>query len=135
MNWYLLAFKNYANFSGRARRKEYWMFILVNILIFLVLALVLRSITDMIGIPEIKTIISSILAIYFIGIIIPLFSLITRRLHDINKSGSYYFIRFIPLIGPIWFIVLMSTEGTKGQNKYGSDPKNPISELDDIGTQ
>lgn len=126
MEWFLLPYKRIGDFSGRSRRKEYWMFILINI--FLVISF--AFIFDLIGLSDYFRFYLLIQALFFV---IPMLSLWIRRLHDINKSGAYLFVRFIPLIGGIWFLILMCTEGDSGPNKYGPDPKNPISELDDIG--
>lgn len=116
MNWYLQVLKKYAVFEGRARRKEYWMFILFN-LIFAMLA----------SIIGIKLRISLIIfAIYILAIIIPTISVIVRRLHDIGKSGVWIFIRLIPIIGGIWMLILLCTEGQIGTNQYGEDPKFTI---------
>jgi len=123
MNWYLKVLKQYADFNGRARRKEYWMFFLFNIIIwvaFLILSISLSG-NDNIETPPVLAI---LLGIYFLGMIIPGLAVTVRRLHDIGKSGSWFFIYFIPLIGGIWLLVLMCTDGTPGPNMYGPDPKN-----------
>jgi uncharacterized membrane protein YhaH (DUF805 family) len=130
MNWYLKVLKQYTDFEGRARRQEYWMFALFNILIIFVLAIVLGmlgSATDMSEIAMIP------LVVYYLGIIIPSIAVAVRRLHDQNKSGWYYCVTFIPFVGGIWLLVLLCTEGDRGSNQYGLDPKNPNTELNDIG--
>mgnify|MGYP003683205091 CR=1 FL=1 len=127
MNWYLLAFKNYANFSGRARRKEYWMFILFHYLIILLLYILIITFSINLGdtsemaIPEI--ILSILLLLYFLATIIPYLAITVRRLHDINKSGGYWFVRFIPLVGPIWLLILLVEDSWDGVNRYGPNPK------------
>ena len=72
--------------------------------------------------------------VYVVGIIIPSLAVIVRRLHDVGKSGWFYFISLVPFIGSIWLLVLFCTEGDNGPNKYGTDPKNPI-EIDEIGVE
>lgn len=130
MKWYLKVLKQYADFTGRARRQEYWMFALFNIII--IVALVFLS--GMIGSATNSEDLMSIpLLIYYVGIIIPSLAVAVRRLHDQNKSGWYYLVTFIPFIGGIWLLILMCTEGDSGPNQYGPDPKNPNTELNDIG--
>ncbi len=125
MNWYLKVLKQYADFNGRARRKEYWMFVLFNILISMGLMLFVG-----IGAASESTtmvvIFYSLYALYSLAVLLPTIAVTVRRLHDINKSGAYFFIVFIPLIGGIWLLVLMATEGTQGENQYGPDPKSEI---------
>ncbi|MFS0558240.1 DUF805 domain-containing protein [Brevibacillus sp. 179-C9.3 HS] len=113
MQWYLKVLKNYVAFSGRARRTEYWMFTLFSVII----SLVLSFIESMIGIPLLLT------GIYSLAILLPTLSVIVRRLHDIGKSGWWFLISFIPLIGSIWLLVLMCQE-SHGDNQYGANPKS-----------
>lgn len=74
------------------------------------------------------------MAIYFLLIVLPSLAVIVRRLHDIGKSGWFYFIRLIPIVGPIWLLILLCTEGDRGANRYGKDPKKKEDEIDEIGT-
>ncbi|MFD2915710.1 DUF805 domain-containing protein [Psychroserpens luteus] len=131
MHWYLKVIKeNYANFSGRARRKEYWMFVLVQIIISILVLSYASLVDDFFDTP----IVGSVLGIYFLATLVPWLALNVRRLHDIGKSGTYIFINFIPVIGRIWYIVLVATEGEYGLNNYGPDPKGEaFDEIDDIG--
>ncbi|MCW2254246.1 uncharacterized membrane protein YhaH (DUF805 family) [Providencia alcalifaciens] len=125
MNWYLEVLKNnYANFSGRARRKEYWMFSLVNIIILVVLyGLVMSSLDRYTGdIGGLGMAAFVVLIIYALGIFIPSLAVTVRRLHDTDKSGWWYLISFIPFGGIVIF-VFMCLDGTKGINKFGNDPK------------
>lgn len=125
IDWYLKVVRdNYANFSGRARRSEYWYFVLCNMLITLFL-FILMFVTSYA---------LYLLIIYSIGIIIPSIAVVVRRLHDIGKSGAYYFVSFIPVIGTIWLLVLLCTDGDNGSNQYGEDPKRPYNEFNEIGT-
>ncbi|OUR99302.1 hypothetical protein A9Q86_12045 [Flavobacteriales bacterium 33_180_T64] len=131
MKWYLKVVKdNYANFSGRARRKEYWMFVLVQLIILILTLSYASLVDDLLGTP----IVESILGFYFLATLIPWLALNSRRLHDIGKSGGYIFINLIPLIGRIWYIILVATTGDYGSNQYGLDPKQQnFDEIDDIG--
>lgn len=122
-------FENYANFTGRARRSEYWYFILMNILI--IVGMVLPSMALFSGM--IGPVFICILVGYVLAMVIPSLALIARRLHDVGKSGWFYLVRFIPVVGPIWFLILMCTEGDSGNNQYGADPKGVYDEIDDIG--
>lgn len=131
MYWYLKVLRdNYANFSGRARRREYWMFVLVQLIILALVISYASLVDDFIGTP----IVGSILGFYFLGTLIPWLALNVRRLHDTGKSGTYIFVNLIPIIGRIWYIVLVATEGEYGSNQYGPDPKEEdYDEIDDIG--
>jgi len=120
MKWYFKVLENYVNFEGRARRKEYWMFVLFN-MIFGTAAMVLDNVTGL-AFEEIGY--GPIYGIYLLAVILPSIAVGVRRLHDIGKSGGYYFIILIPIIGAIWFFVLMVTEGDAGVNEFGENPKN-----------
>ncbi|MUU79710.1 DUF805 domain-containing protein [Winogradskyella endarachnes] len=120
MEWYLKVVRdNYANFTGRARRQEYWMFVLFNILFAFATVLVAGA---LVALTEIGAF-AGLYFIYILGIIIPSLAVAVRRLHDIGKSGWFYLVALIPLVGGIWLIILFATEGDKGPNAYGPDPK------------
>lgn len=126
IQWYLKVVKdNYANFEGRARRSEYWYYTLMNILIILTLAIL----------TMVSSIFMFVYAIYALAVIVPGLAVAVRRLHDINKSGWFILVGFIPFIGGIWLLVLLATEGDRGDNQYGEDPKNPYNEMNEIGQQ
>ena len=113
----------YADFKGRARRKEYWMWTLYYILILL-FAMVLDNVLGLnfellgqdLGYGWLYVIIG-------ITHLIPGLGIVVRRLHDVGKSGWFYLIILIPLIGFIWILVLFCTDGVKEDNKWGSNPK------------
>ncbi len=113
MEWYIDVLKKYAEFSGRARRKEYWMFILVN----LIISVVLSIFEGLLGGPGFVGILYSLL------VFIPSFAVAVRRLHDTERSGWWLLILLVPLIGAIVLLVFMLLDGTPGDNDYGSDPK------------
>lgn len=126
MNWYLEVIKNnYANFSGRARRKEYWMFTLVNTIIITVLYAILISSVDMNTgeMSSLGSIAGIIIGIYSLAIIVPSLAVTIRRFHDQDKSGWMFLLAFIPAIGGLIVFVFMCLEGTKGDNRFGPDPK------------
>ena len=125
MEYMLMPLRRYADFSGRSRRKEYWMFTLLIILFEIVMigwimaAAVAAEgeMTAMVTVPFV------LLALFGLALIIPSLAVTVRRLHDQDKSGWYYFIAFIPLVGPIVLLVFLCTDGTAGPNRYGADPK------------
>jgi uncharacterized membrane protein YhaH (DUF805 family) len=121
MNWYLTVLKNYKNFNGRARRKEFWMFSLISLIFTFVAILLDNLFGSNLGVPSSGGL---IYILYQLFIFIPSLAVSVRRLHDVDKSGWMLFIILIPIIGAIWLFVLNLTEGTKGENKYGQDPKN-----------
>jgi uncharacterized membrane protein YhaH (DUF805 family) len=113
MNWYLEVLKKYAVFNGRAQRKEYWMFVLFNIIISLALTLI----EILIGAPAI------ISGIYSLAVLIPGLAVAIRRLHDTNRSGWWLLIGLIPILGIIVLLVFMAQEGQLDENQYGPNPK------------
>ncbi|WP_308637964.1 DUF805 domain-containing protein [Paenibacillus silvisoli] len=112
MDWYLKVLNNYVGFDGRARRKEYWMFVLFNILISFVLSLLAR----LLGMSWLSS-------IYSLAVLLPSIAVSVRRLHDTGRSGWWFLINFIPIIGFIVFLVFMCLEGDPGMNRYGPNPK------------
>ncbi len=119
MNWYLDVLKTkYAQFSGRARRKEYWMFFLFNFLIVLGLAIV-DAITGTISVTSGFGLLSGL---YFLAVLVPGIALTIRRLHDTDRSGLWILIGLVPLIG-IVLLVFMCLDGTPGENQFGPSPK------------
>ena len=119
MNWYLKVLKQYADFSGRARRKEYWMFALFN-MIFAIVAMVLDNI---LGIAIEGVGYGPLYGLYALAVLIPGLAVAVRRLHDVGKSGWMILIALIPLIGAIWLLVLMVTDSKPEENQYGQNPK------------
>jgi len=119
MNWFIGALQKYADFSGRARRKEFWMFFLF----YVIFAVVLTIIDGLIGWGFAGGTIGILYTLFSLGILLPYLAVTVRRLHDIGKSGWWYFIGLIPIIGGIWLIVLLATAGEPGDNQYGPNPK------------
>ncbi|MEX0918893.1 MAG: DUF805 domain-containing protein [Candidatus Paceibacterota bacterium] len=114
MNYYLSVLKKYAVFSGRSQRAEYWYFNLFNIIIATILGIISAIVGDDFSILGL---------LYALAVFLPTLGVSVRRLHDIGKSGWMLLISLIPLIGWIWFIVLMVTDSNPGDNKYGPNPK------------
>lgn len=111
-NWFLDAVKNkYADFKGRARRQEYWMYMLV----YFILSIVTSIIDSIIGMQ----ILSGILGL---ALLIPSIAIGVRRLHDISKSGWFLLLALIPIVN-LYLIYLLVQDGTPGSNEYGANPK------------
>lgn len=113
MEWYLKVLKNYAVFSGRARRTEYWMFFLFNAIITIILS-ILQSIAD---IDNVLT------GIYGLLTILPSLAVGARRLHDSGRSGWWLLIGIIPFIGTIILIIFFCLDSEEGDNRFGANPK------------
>ena len=121
MNWYLEVLNKYAVFSGRARRQEYWMFFLFNFIIISILWVVGRFVDSQI-----------IGMLYDLAVLIPSIAVLVRRLHDTGRSGWWWFIALIPLIGWIVLLLYMLEDGNPGQNQYGANPKEATTEKNRI---
>lgn len=119
MNWYIEVLKKYAVFNGRARRKEYWYFILFHMIISLVVGVIdglTGSFSGEVGVGLLG-------AIYALALLIPSIAVIVRRLHDTDRSGWWILISLIPLIGTIVLIVFLVLDSTPGANRFGENPK------------
>jgi uncharacterized membrane protein YhaH (DUF805 family) len=119
MNWYLEVLKKYATFSGRARRKEYWYFALFSFLITIGLSVV----DTLIGTMSLEAGTGLLSGIYTLGVIVPNISVTVRRLHDTGRSGWWFWIVLIPLIGAITLLVFMVFDSKPEENQYGPSPK------------
>jgi len=119
MNWYLDVLKQYAVFKGRARRKEYWFFILFN----LIASVVLTVIDFMTGLLDAELGIGLLSGLYSLAVLIPSLAVTVRRLHDTDRSGWWLLIGLVPLLGAIVLLVFMLLDSTPGDNRYGANPK------------
>lgn len=113
MKEYLACWSKFATFSGRARRREYWMFVLFNFLI----GIACQIVDHVLGTSGI------IYAIYTLAVIIPGFAVFCRRMHDVGRSGWWWLIAFVPIIGWILLLIWTCSNSEPGQNKYGPSPK------------
>ncbi|MGC1633352.1 MAG: DUF805 domain-containing protein [Gelidibacter sp.] len=131
MNWYLDAFKNkYGDFEGRARRTEYWMFMLFHLLIIFILAFLSALLMGF----DLAFIGGILLILYVLVSFIPTLAITVRRLHDTGKSGWFYLLSFIPYIGGIILLVFTVQDSEYMTNKWGSNPKAPnTDEINEIG--
>jgi len=122
MEWFLKVVRdNYANFEGRARRKEYWMYALFVAIInvgLMILAAIFGAVSDTLGI-----LINVVGYLVSLGLAVPGLAVGVRRLHDTGRSGWHLLYGLIPLVGGILLIIWMVQEGDRGQNAYGADPK------------
>lgn len=145
LDWMIMPFKRYAQFSGRSRRREFWSFMLLNFIVYAVLfAIVLGtgfSLSQLQGadpnnpLAMYGSLFSGtglLLVVWWLATIVPTIAVSVRRLHDRDLSGWWYLgvfvASFIPLVGmltSIAFLVIMFLEGTRGPNRFGPDPKDP----------
>lgn len=105
---------NYVNFKGRSTRSDYWYSLLVHYIISFILGFVAGFI------PNLEGVMSIITAVYALAIVVPSIAICVRRLHDINKSGWFYLMGFIPLVGIIILLVFFCTASVDENNRYGS---------------
>ncbi len=125
MGWYLKVWKNYFNFNGRARRREYWIFVLMNSAIGVVLSTLenLLSLFFLTVIAGTLVKIGILTLLFNLAILIPSIAVGIRRMHDVGKSGWWLLIPIIPIIGWIWFLVLTIKDSDPNENDYGINPK------------
>lgn len=131
MNYYIEVLKKYAVFEGRAQRKEYWMFFLINFLLGIVIQILVGLAVSFGGSSSesIISILGSLWGLYSLAILIPSIAVSIRRLHDTNHSGWWLLINLIPFAGLIVFIIFMATDSQPGENRYGPNPKGIKSNL------
>lgn len=131
MEWMILPYRRYAEFTGRSRRKEYWMFVLFNVLVVVAISAVFgRTSYTRVGMfASTWTDVSGpggiLIGLFRLASFIPGLAVAVRRLHDQDKSGWLLLLALIPFLGWFALLVLMCLDGTRGPNRYGEDPKNP----------
>jgi uncharacterized membrane protein YhaH (DUF805 family) len=123
MKWYLEVLRNYAVFEGRARRKEYWMFLLLHTLF----AVGLAFIDGLTGTFDEEVGVGALSGLYLLALALPALAVNVRRLHDRGRSGWYVLLVLVPLLGTIPFLVFMCQDSAPGSNQYGANPKGVIS--------
>lgn len=143
MHWMILPFKRYAEFSGRSRRMEYWMFALLNVIVVTVLMFIAFGAGGAAGMLEAEASgdataglaalfggMGLLILVWILAILIPSIAVTVRRLHDRDMSGWWYLgaviggmIPYLGLLVSIAFLVLMALPGTPGPNRFGPDPK------------
>lgn len=125
MNWYLEVLKKYSAFSGRARRKEYWVFLLFNIVISVALAVIdgaTGTFSEEMGLGLLG-------GVYALAVLIPSIAVSVRRLHDTDRSGWWLLLAVVPVLGAIVLLVFMALDSKPGENQYGPNPKETAAEL------
>jgi len=128
MHWMLLPLKRYADFTGRSRRMEYWMFSLgltVAVALFVFAMFAFMDFTEAMDFPAAILLFFGVGIIAWLAIIVPSLAVSVRRFHDQDLSGWFVLLGFIPYIGGLVMIVFMCLPGTKGDNRYGRDPLDP----------
>lgn len=145
LGWMIMPLKRYAEFSGRSRRKEYWAFLLLNVIVIAFLLGFRFGTGGGVSLMEAAQTggplavygalfsgVGMLLALWWLGTLIPNIAVNVRRLHDRDMSGWWYLgvfvAAFIPLVGTLvslGYLVLMCLAGTAGSNRFGDDPKNP----------
>jgi uncharacterized membrane protein YhaH (DUF805 family) len=113
MQWYLKVLQNYVGFQGRARRTEYWMFVLFSAIATFIIGLI----DGLVGLTPILT------YLYALAVLLPSLAVIARRLHDTGRTGWWILIGLIPLVGSIILIVFLCQDSQPAENNYGKNPK------------
>lgn len=116
MNWYFEVLKKYADFNGRARRSEFWMFTLISTIISVILYLIDKRIMPGSGIQLLYT-------VYSLAVLVPSLAVSVRRLHDSGRSGWWILINVIPILGQLVYLVFLVQDSQPAANHYGSSPK------------
>ncbi|MGO9427002.1 MAG: DUF805 domain-containing protein [Steroidobacteraceae bacterium] len=119
MNWYLEVLKKYAVFHGRARRKEYWYFILLSSIISTVLTIV----DSLSGTFNSASEVGLLGGIYLLATLVPSLAVTVRRLHDTGRSGWWILLGLVPVVGVIMLIVFLALDGSPQDNDYGTNPQ------------
>jgi len=128
MKWYLMAFKKYAKFSDRSRRKEYWYFVLFNFIVSFAIGFIDGLIMIARGIDAESSPIGPFSAIYTLIALIPTIALATRRLHDTGRSGWWQLLVLLPVLGWLVLLYFYVKDSQTGDNAYGSNPKELVAE-------
>ncbi|GLI86343.1 membrane protein [Rossellomorea marisflavi] len=131
MSWFLKGLKQYADFSGRARRQEFWMYMLF----YSIFGIILYGVAVIGMAMQSEGIIllgMGIYILYTLALLVPTLAITVRRLHDTGRSGFWYFIGFVPLVGGIILIVFCCLDSENGNNQWGSNPKNSDSMIEAI---
>jgi uncharacterized membrane protein YhaH (DUF805 family) len=119
MNWYLMVLKKYAQFSGRSRRKEYWMFTLFHCLIAILLCVLSLLLRD----SGLSPVVSIVFGLYLLAVLVPSLAVSVRRLHDTGKSGWWILIGLVPAVGGLILLIFVCLDSVPGPNEYGPNPK------------
>lgn len=122
--WILLPIRRYAEFTGRSSRKEFWMFQLVYVALFVVGSVLIGGTMDSYGeFSPFGNVVLGLIILALLGLFVPLLAVEVRRFHDQNRSGWFVLLNLIPYVGVIIVFVMMLLEGTQGDNRFGPDPR------------
>ncbi len=119
MKYFLYCLQHYADFTGRARRSEYWYFVLFNFIVSILIGLSLGVIAGLLNVPALVY----LAYLWSLAVFIPSLAVSVRRLHDIGRSGWWVLLSLIPLVGAIILIIWHCTDSQPGANQYGPNPK------------
>lgn len=115
MAWFLMALQKYAQFGGRSRRKEYWMYTLFYVLFYLVL----MAVGSLLG----ARVAGALTGLYSLALLVPGIAVGVRRLHDTGRSGLWLLLAFVPIVGALVLIYFLVQDGEPGENQFGPNPK------------
>ncbi|MCC2602412.1 DUF805 domain-containing protein [Sphingopyxis yananensis] len=121
--WALLPLRRYADFTGRSTRKEFWMFMLGCNIVTFALVLIALADTNYGHTGAMGNLAFGMIALTFLGVIVPLIAAQVRRLHDQDRTGFLALFNLIPYLGFLIVLAFMCVPGTEGENTYGPDPK------------
>lgn len=129
MEWMLLPLKRFADFQGRSRRKEYWMYTLGIVIVAIVLSVIegILGLSGMVG-----GVYGPLTTLLLLVTLVPSLAVGIRRLHDTDKSGWFMLLGLIPIVGGIVLLVFYCSEGTRGPNRFGPDPKTPDGDIGSV---
>lgn len=130
---YIDGIKNWRIWYGRTRRRDYWLYVLCNLLVVFILY-TLATVFTLLGFKTLSILTFVATYAYAVLQIIPTIAIDIRRLHDTGRSGGFYFIQLIPYVGGVWFFVLTLLPGTKGGNYFGPDPRDTFVPQDSTAT-
>jgi uncharacterized membrane protein YhaH (DUF805 family) len=122
VHWYFEVLRKFATFNGRARRREYWTFQLVNLLLVIALAVV----DELTGTFDEDVGLGLLSGLYLLAILLPSFAVQVRRLHDTGRSGWWILVGLVPLIGNLVLIVFSLLDSQPDSNRFGPNPKKPV---------
>ena len=125
MNWVKTVFRKYATFQGRAQRAEYWYFVLFYVIVYMVLGFLDGSLSR----PADEPSWGLLSGVFALATLVPSIAVSVRRLHDTNRSGWWMLVMFVPLIGQLVMLIFMVLDGTPGDNRFGSNPKQQAAAL------
>ena len=137
MKWMLMPYRRYFDFSGRSRRMEYWMFVLLFAIVYAGAMMLLfwdassmskasgsaAAAAELGGVGRVG---AYIFGFYFLVSFIPLLSVQVRRFHDQDKSGWFSLLGFVPVVGALIVFLFMCFDGTPGPNRFGPDPNDRV---------